>query len=58
MKPVSHLLAGRQGSLRTVDADASVYDALGLLAEHEVGALVVMAGERMVGVMSERSTSR
>ncbi|HRD84376.1 MAG TPA: CBS domain-containing protein [Rubrivivax sp.] len=58
MKPVSHLLAGRQGSLRTVDADASVYDALGLLAEHEVGALVVMAGERMVGVMSERDYTR
>lgn len=42
MKPVSELLRQRQGTLRTVRPDVSVFDALKLLAEYEVGALVVM----------------
>jgi CBS domain-containing protein len=58
MKPVSELLKQRAGTLRTVRPDESVFDALHKLAEYEVGALVVMDGERMVGVMSERDYTR
>ena len=58
MKPVSELLRSRPSTLRTVSPDASVFDALVLLAEHEIGALVVMDGARMVGVLSERDYTR
>jgi CBS domain-containing protein len=58
MKPVSELLKQRAGTLRTVRPDETVFDALHKLAEFEVGALVVMDGGRMVGVMSERDYTR
>ena len=58
MKPVSELLKQRQGSLRTIGPGASVFEALQRLAEHEVGALVVMDGGRMAGIVSERDYTR
>ncbi len=58
MKPVSELLRQRPVVLRTVHPDDSVFDALKRLAEYEVGALVAMEGNRMVGVMSERDYTR
>jgi CBS domain-containing protein len=58
MKPVSELLKQRPDTLRTVRPDDSVFDALQRLAEYEVGALVVMEGDRMVGVVSERDYTR
>ncbi len=58
MKPVSELLKSRPGTLRIVRPEASVFEALGLLAEFEVGALVVMDGERMAGIVSERDYTR
>ena len=43
----------------TVSPDATVRDLLGLLAEHNVGALVVSAdGESVVGIVSERDVVR
>ncbi|MCA0241544.1 MAG: CBS domain-containing protein [Proteobacteria bacterium] len=58
MKPVSELLRQNPGELRTVRPEVSVFDALKLLAEYEVGALVVMVDSRMVGVVSERDYTR
>ena len=58
MKPVSELLRQRPAVVHTIDPGASVFDALQQLAAHEVGALVAMEGERMVGVMSERDYTR
>ena len=54
MKPVSQLLRSRAGTLWHVRPDDSVFTALQLLAQHEVGALVVMDGGRLVGSVSER----
>jgi CBS domain-containing protein len=58
MKPVSELLKQREGTLWHVRPEESVFSALQLLAEHEVGALMVMAGGRLVGVVSERDYTR
>jgi len=58
MKPVSELLKKQPGTLWHVRPDDSVFDALKLLADHEVGALVVMDGGAMVGVFSERDYTR
>jgi CBS domain-containing protein len=58
MKPVSELLKSRAGTLWHVRPDDSVFAALQLLAEHEVGALVVMDRGRLVGIVSERDYTR
>jgi CBS domain-containing protein len=52
---ISQLLRRKGADVATVDATASVRTALALLAEHEVGALVVSADGRSVdGIVSER----
>jgi CBS domain-containing protein len=58
MKPVSLLLKAREGTLWHVRPDESVFSALELLARYEVGALMVMEGGRLVGVVSERDYTR
>jgi CBS domain-containing protein len=58
MKPVSELLRNRSGTLWHVHPDLTVYEALQLLAQHEVGALMVMEGGKLVGVLSERDYTR
>ncbi len=58
MKPVSELLRRREGTLWHVRPEDSVYEALEVLARHEVGALVVMEGPRLVGILSERDYTR
>lgn len=58
MKPVSELLKKQESTLWHVRPDDSVFDALKVLAEHEVGALTVMDHGRLVGVVSERDYTR
>ena len=58
MKPVSELLRQRDGTLWHVRPGDSVFAALELLARYEVGALVVMEGPRLVGIVSERDYTR
>ena len=58
MKPVSLLLQRRAPGLWRTAPDTTVFDALQLLAQHEVGALVVMQGDALVGVFSERDYTR
>jgi CBS domain-containing protein len=58
MKPVSELLKKRDGTLWHVRPDDSVFSALELLAQYEVGALVVMQDGRLVGIVSERDYTR
>lgn len=58
MKPVIELLRRRDGSLYQVPPELAVFDALQVLASHEVGALLVMDGERLAGVFSERDYTR
>ena len=58
MKPVSELLRGREGTLWHVRPEESVFGALQMLAQHEVGALMVMERGKLVGVISERDYTR
>jgi CBS domain-containing protein len=58
MKPVSELLSKRNSTLWTVRPTDTVFDALKLLAEHEVGALMVMEHGKLIGIMSERDYTR
>ena len=58
MKPVIELLKKRDASVYQVAPDLMVFDGLKLLAEYEVGAIVVMDKGRLVGVLSERDYTR
>jgi CBS domain-containing protein len=58
MKPVSELLKRRESTLWHARPDDTVYEALQLLAEYEVGALMVMDQGKLVGVLSERDYTR
>jgi len=58
MKTVSQLLQGKGSSVWSVTPDSSVYDALKLMAEKNVGALVVMSDGKLRGILSERDYAR
>jgi len=58
MKPVSELLKKREGTIWHVRPDDTVFTALQLLAQYEVGALMVMEAGKLVGVVSERDYTR
>jgi CBS domain-containing protein len=58
MKSVADLLKLHSHPLRTITPDATVFEALQVLAEHEVGALLVVDGGRLAGIVSERDYTR
>jgi len=58
MKPVSELLKNRGPSVWRIAPEATVFDALHLLAQHDVGALLVMQDDRLLGIFSERDYTR
>ena len=57
-KTVARLLEGKGTDVWSVAPDATVYEALGLLAEKGIGALVVLDGDRLAGIVSERDYAR
>ena len=57
MKTVRQMLEGK-APLVSVSPAATVFEALELMARHDVGALVVVDGGRLVGVFSERDYAR
>ena len=52
------LLEHKGSKVITVEAGASVFDALQLMADNNVGALVVMDGDKLIGIFSERDYAR
>jgi len=57
-KTVSQLIAAKGSATWSIAPDASVYEALELMAERNVGALVVVDKGELVGIMSERDYAR
>jgi len=58
MRNVQQLLENKPHRLLSISPTASVLDALRQMAEKEVGALVVLDGEKLVGIFSERDYAR
>jgi len=57
MTTIRQILAGKP-DVYSIDPDATVLDALKRLEEKNVGALLVMKGEKLVGIFSERDYAR
>jgi CBS domain-containing protein len=58
MATVRLLLEKKGHDVWSVPPDATVYDALRLLDERDIGALLVIRGEELVGILSERDYAR
>lgn len=58
MKPVSELLRKHDGTLWHVTPEMTVYEAVQTLAHYDAGALLVMDGDKLAGVFSERDYTR
>jgi CBS domain-containing protein len=58
MKTVAQLLRTKGQQVLSVSPDMPVFEALGVMADKNVGALLVVEGERLVGVFSERDYAR
>jgi CBS domain-containing protein len=55
---IEKILGQKSGRIWSIAPDATVYDAIALMAEKNVGALLVMENEELVGIVSERDYSR
>ncbi|MBI2502375.1 MAG: CBS domain-containing protein [Candidatus Latescibacteria bacterium] len=58
MSTVRELLQGKGGQIWSIAPNASVYRALELMAEKNIGALLVMEAGKLVGIITERDYAR
>lgn len=58
MKTVEQVLEAKRQSPLSVTPDTSVYDAVKLMSDKDIGALLVLEGDSLVGIFSERDYAR
>lgn len=59
MQTVAHILQSKNSqAIYTISPDATVLEALSLMAEKKIGALVVTQQQKVVGIISERDYAR
>ena len=58
MRTVRQLLETKSPEVFSIGPDAPVIDAIRLMAERRIGALLVMEGPRLTGILSERDYAR
>lgn len=58
MQNVRQILQKKGSQVWSISPDDTVYNALKLMAEKELGALLVIDNEQLVGIMSERDYAR
>ncbi len=58
MHQVKHLLESKGDTIFSIAPEAPVLEAIKHMAEHRVGALLVMRGDQLLGVLSERDYAR
>jgi CBS domain-containing protein len=58
MKSLKQMLEERPRAPLSVSPDDSVFSALELMAKHDIGAVLVMRGESLAGIFSERDYAR
>ena len=55
---IRHILEVKGHDLWSIGPNASVFDALRMMSDKDIGALIVMENDQMVGIMSERDYAR
>lgn len=58
MITVTDIIRAKGDDIISVTPDATVYEALKIMADHNIGALMVLDGEAVAGIMSERDYAR
>jgi len=58
MKLVSDILNSKGHEIFAVEPDDTVFDSLQLMADKGIGALLVMNGDKLVGIVTERDYAR
>lgn len=58
MYTIRHILQIKGTDVWTISPDATVYDALRLMQNKDIGALLVTEGDKLVGIISERDYAR
>jgi CBS domain-containing protein len=58
MKLVQHLLDSKGRDIISITADASVLDAIKIMAEKSIGSLLVMQDDSLLGIVTERDYAR
>jgi CBS domain-containing protein len=58
MTTVRDIIRKKGNEIWSIEQDASIYEALELMAEKEAGALLVMTGDQVDGILSERDCVR
>jgi len=58
MTTVRQLLNQKPQAVCSIHPDGTVFDAIAKMAEHDIGSLLVMDGEKLVGIITERHYAR
>jgi CBS domain-containing protein len=58
MVTVRQLLNQKGAAVRSIAPDATVFDAIARMAEHDIGSLLVMDGDEIIGIVTERHYAR
>jgi CBS domain-containing protein len=58
LDPISVILRQKGERIWSITPNATVYEALALMADKDVGSLLVMEGNRLIGMLSERDYAR
>ena len=56
--PISALLHHKNAALWSVTPEATVFEAIQLMAEKNIGSLLVLSGDKLVGLFTERDYTR
>lgn len=58
MRTAYDIIQYKGGTVWSVKSSDTVLHALGVMAEHEIGAVLVLDGERIAGILTERDYAR
>ena len=58
MEKIYQILEKKENQIYSVSPDSTVYDALELMADKNIGAVLVLDGQKLCGIMSERDYAR
>jgi CBS domain-containing protein len=58
MKNIREILSGKDKNIYSISSSVRVYNALELMAQKDIGALIVMEDNKIKGILSERDYAR